>query len=304
MAEKITELAEKWKVLPRRKKIQVAVATALSSAFVVSLPVLAWFASQRQTGTIIMINAPTTISIGAGNQEPVGMIDLSNINVEEIIVDNNGEEQLVTEGSYVFCVTGKYMSEYDLQIARTTNIDFDYELYRVDTSSFTIDNESYDVLTGITTNPVLIDNHAIAEYKSELDGNTYYYPYLETSATSENKTQGNITVLGNFLNPATLNTQTVGDGTVTDASGKTFHKRNYGDEVPDGNGGTAIKTYDNVNVYAQPLYWQVKNLPVTGQIGDTGFVDYYVLKIKWGGKGMSNNKETDMIYITARKSVN
>ncbi len=295
MAGKTTELIEKWRSLPRNKRIQAAVAAALSTALAVSLPVYAWFASQRQAGTIIMINAPTTISIGSGNQEPVGMIDLSNINVEEYL-DPDDPASLVYYGEYVFCVTGKYLSEYDLQIARTTNINFDYELYRVDNTSYPA------VLTpGITTDPGVVAGYGVAAYKSELANDTYFYPYKQQNATTEDKTQGNITGLGRFINSTLSN---VGDGAATDMEGKSFHERNYGDEVSDGNGGTTIATYPHVNVYAQPLYWQVKNLPVTGQIGDAGFVDYYVLKINWRDKGLSNNKETDMIYITARKSVN
>ena len=88
-----------------------------------------------------------------------------------------------------------------------------------------------------------------------------------------------------------------------DIDSKSFHERNYGDNKTDDSGNITVETYPYVNVYAEPLYWQVKNIPVTGQLGDAGFVDYYVLKIKWEGKGLTNTKETDMIYITARKSI-
>lgn len=286
-------ISKKWASLPRRKKVQITIASALSAVLVIGLPVFAWFTYQRQTGTVILINAPTTISIGSGNQEPVAMIDLSNINVEEYI-DPDDQSSLISYGEYVFCVTGKYLSEYDLQIARTTNINFDYELYRVDSETYN------NVLTkGITTEPSVSTGYAVADYKSEIDGNIYYYPYQIGESGSEKK-QGNVTPSGKFLNPTTNYSQTVGDGTVTDIYGKSLHERNYGDSAAD----DTVTEYPYVNVYAEPLYWQVKNLPVTGQIGDAGFVDYYVLKITWDGKGLTNNKETDMIYITARKSVN
>lgn len=223
------------------------------------------------------------------------MIDLSNINVEEYL-DPENKNSLITSGEYVFCVTGKYLSEYDLQIARTTNIDFDYELYRVDSETYK------GVLSpGITTDLGIISGYEVADYKSEIDGNTYYYPYQINVSTD--KTQGNITSYGKFLNPTNNDTQTVGDGNAVDIDEKSFHERNYGDNITDDSGNTTIQTYQNVNVHAEPLYWQVKNIPVTGQLGDAGFIDYYVLKIKWEGKGMTNNKETDMIYITARKSI-
>lgn len=280
MNSKASGIAEKWRVLPRKKRIQVAVASVVSAVLVVGLPVFAWFSSQRQIGTVILINAPTTISIGSGNQEPVGMIDLSNINVEEYL-DPENKNSLITSGEYVFCVTGKYLSEYDLQIARTTNIDFDYELYRVDSETYK------EVLSlGITTDPGEIIGYEVADYKSEIDGNTYYYPYQISYSTD--KTQGNITSYGGFLNPKNNESQTVGDGNAVDIDGKSFHKRNYGDNKTDDSGNTTLETYPNVNVHAEPLYWQVKNIPVTGQLGDAGFIDYYVLKIKWEGKGMTN----------------
>lgn len=272
----------KWKGLSRSKKIQASAAAVVTLVLVIGLPVFAWFTSERKTATVIKINAPTTIKIGAGNEEPVEMIDLSNINVEEYLDEES--KTLKTEGTYVFCVTGKYLSKYDLQIARTTNIDFDYELYRVDSAKYD------DVIThGITSKPAAENGYEIAEYKSELDGNTYYYPY-QISDSTDDKTQGNVTAKGEFLNAKTENNHTIGNGEEKIDGSTTFHTHNYED-------------YGHVNQYAEPLYWQVKGLPVTGQVGDAGFVDYYVLKIKWENKNLTNNKETDMLYITARKSV-
>ena len=229
------------------------------------------------------------INIEAGNREPVGMIDLSNINVQEY-EDPNDSNSLISHGEYVFCVTGKYMTEYDLQIARTTNIDFDYELYRVDSRTY-----GQVITPGISSDPEVNSSiYEVAEYKSEIDGKTYFYPYK--IATFDDKTQGNLTPLGSYRNPKdststkTGGNQTIGEGDTAADNDKTFHERNYED-------------YEDVNIYAEPLYWQIKNLPVTGQVGDAGFVDYYVLKIKWKDKGLINDKETDMIYITARKSI-
>ena len=278
--ELMKKIQLKWKGLSRSKKIQ-APAAVVTLVLVIGLPVFAWFTSERKTATVIKINAPTTIKIGAGNEEPVEMIDLSNINVEEYLDEES--TTLKTEGTYVFCVTGKYLSKYDLQIARTTNIDFDYELYRVDSKTYE------DVISkGITEKPTVGSGYEIAEYKSELDGNTYYYPYQTSNSTD--KTQGNVTVQGGFLNAKTENNHTIGNGEEKIDGSTTFHTHNY-------------SRYDNVNEYAEPLYWQGKGLPVTGQVGDAGFVDYYVLKIKWENKNLTNNKETDMLYITARKSV-
>lgn len=53
-------------------------------------------------------------------------------------------------------------------------------------------------------------------------------------------------------------------------------------------------SYGNVQKNAEPLYWQSDPLVSNSVDG----VDYYVLVVSWGG-GMENNKETDMIYLTA-----
>lgn len=159
------------------------------------------------------------------------------------------------------------------------------------TSLYRVDSKTYeDVISkGITEKPTVGSGYEIAEYKSELDGNTYYYPY-QISDSTDDKMQGNVTVKGGFLNAkAGENSHTIGKGEENIGGGTTFHTHNY-------------SSYDKVNEYAEPLYWQVTGLPVTGQVGDVGFVDYYVLKIKWENKNLTNNKETDMLYITARKS--
>ena len=64
------------------------------------------------------------------------------------------------------------------------------------------------------------------------------------------------------------------DGTLAN---KTLHSITYGD-------------YNKVQKNAQPLYWQSE---VQTSIGE----EFYVLVVTW--KAGANNKETDMIYITA-----
>lgn len=55
--------------------------------------------------------------------------------------------------------------------------------------------------------------------------------------------------------------------------------------------------YSQVQNNAEPKYWlsQVQNFDTTGELR----VDYYILTISWGGTGIVNNKETDMVYLIA-----
>lgn len=66
----------------------------------------------------------------------------------------------------------------------------------------------------------------------------------------------------------------------------TLHQKTYGD-------------YDYVQMNAEPLYWQSDNI-TPSQVG-SGFVDYYILEVSWTAD-VKNDKETDMVYITAGMS--
>ena len=65
---------------------------------------------------------------------------------------------------------------------------------------------------------------------------------------------------------------------------ETLHDNSYG-------------KYTNVQKNAEPLYWQ--STEITDHFTDgSGFVDYYILEVSWG-EDVKNDKETDMVYITA-----
>ena len=275
--------------LPKKKKIQAVTAFALSAVCAAVLPVLAWFSYTRKTANMVKINAPTILNIGAGNQEDIAMIDLSKIDVEERI-----DGVPVLEGDYVFCVKGKYLSTYDLQIARTTNIPFDYQLYRVsviegDESSpakgWGFDGDS---LSGSTDAEKLTNlknkysEYRFAPYYSQIEKEYFYYPYQI----------GDTLVNGSYINQKNDSGETIALQKVDENN---IHSKSYKYKDRD-------TTYDNVDKYAEPLYWQAKGINVqnAGRLENGEFVDYYVLKIKWNVT-FRNTKETDMIYISARR---
>lgn len=73
-----------------------------------------------------------------------------------------------------------------------------------------------------------------------------------------------------------------GDGTSDDAK-KSLHAQTYG-------------TYNNVQINAEPLYWQSNRVEIPNNEQDY-HRDYYILEIGWG-ENLKNNKETDMVYLT------
>ncbi len=67
-----------------------------------------------------------------------------------------------------------------------------------------------------------------------------------------------------------------------------YHEKSYGN-------------YSEVQKNAEPLYWQSKPAITPSNLVGAGFVDYYILRVSWT-EDVKNDKETDMVYITAGMS--
>ncbi len=118
MKEKV-KLKERFEKMPFKSKIQFIVA-AVCSLFMVALPVYAWFTHINKIEAMSKIKEPPSINLASGHEDSAVYISLENIDVTK------GTEQYV-----VFSVEpGKYPA-YDIQLTHTTNIPFNYELYRV-----------------------------------------------------------------------------------------------------------------------------------------------------------------------------
>lgn len=106
-------------------------------------------------------------------------------------------------------------------------------------------------------------NQPIIEYHSKKNGDLYY------QKTSEE-------IKGTYINKDN-DSQT---------ANKSKHEETYG-------------TYDKVQKNAEPLYWQNNTEISVDNDTNEGFVDYYVLEVSWEKGQVKNDKETDMVYITA-----
>ena len=86
------------------------------------------------------------------------------------------------------------------------------------------------------------------------------------------------------------------------------HTLSYGDEK-----GQNPVNKSKVQSNAEPLYWLAhenglnvmnpnpKNVQTNTTTGTSYFCDYYVIKISWAPNTVINDKETDMIYLTASR---
>ena len=280
-------LREKFGVLPKAKKIQFVTASLLTLFLVITVPVYAWFSLTSGVETLTKIKAPTTLDIKSGHAYSVQYLDLSNIDVTDIDTSKNGHKD------YIFAVkAGSSTAAYDIQIAHTTNIPFTYTLYRAselgESDNAEFDAEKSDYVSTFTY-------YDEGEKKNII----YYYGYASNSAANETRV--------NTENDAILTLKSLNADTASaSAYGRTIA------ENGDGNDGiysnyTKYITSDQPEIYAVPLYSQHANITTWNPDHD-----YFILRISWNTgsdssafsewNAAANNKETDMVYISAKAS--
>ena len=276
-------------------KIQLAAAVLFTVAVIITIPVIAWFSYQKEMAVSTRVNSPATLEIKAGGhsgeEQSIINFELSDIDTEdrsyESYVEGEGESAVrYYYKDFVFCVKGKAINSYDLQLVHTTNIAFKYEIFRAvqddnGTILYTSKNNEVNqlyklarVLLDSNDNPVIVNNQVVYEdYSDPIDGH-----YVNNANAG----------IGGRL---------IAKDNGSSAVAKDLTARSY-------DGG------EHYQAYANPVYWVKRDIPVyTEEKGDDGFTHSYVLRISWVMKGenddvgnlevVQNNKETDVIYITA-----
>ena len=107
-------------------RVFTLVVVCLMLAAAIALPVYAWFVSESGLAAYAPVSSPEALYIGAGHT------DLSSNEFEDIrYMYFNGMDATDASGyvDRVFCVYGKSVSGYGLQLAYTTNNQFSYEIY-------------------------------------------------------------------------------------------------------------------------------------------------------------------------------
>lgn len=147
----------------------------------------------------------------------------------------------------------------------------------------TVTQDNYNIQLAHTTNipftykiykasesATLLESYDVIYYDHTEEKNTHYY------TTNKNTDE----IQGHYLNKSDTSM----------IANDTQHQITYGEYD---------KNYVQDN--AEPLYWQNNDsIEPSGKDSNTGFVDYYILEVSWEGQNtMRNNKETDMVYITA-----
>lgn len=275
------KVIEYFKKLSARQKAEFSVASLLSIAFLIALPVYAWFAQNRNLETLTKIQEPGDIIIRSGRAispdeaDPIVNFEMQDIDIEAIY---KGDPQ-----RFVFSVKpGDYNTKYDLQLAHTTNIPFTYTLYRASEVDVTL-------LT-----PDQIDTR-IKEASSSATALTLYHPRGDTTRKTYYQINGSAIT----MTPLNLDAGT------------------YGRYIAKNNDAYYDKTYvegvDAPELYAIPVYLQTTGDNYITHPESSGAYDYFILELSWDeGSGTDNqafekwntaqnNKETDMVYITASR---
>lgn len=231
--------------IKKEKRRYITSIIALIVTLVIFLAVtLAWFFRQRELDTLSWIKTPMVLKILSGKEHDIAQLDMGSIDAAK------GDRY------YVFCVYGKPVDNYSLQLAYTTNIPFYYDVYRAD------DEQKGSI--HLTYN----DEDFYYEKSDQVIAAT---PLSELSDNEIKKHQR--------------------------------HSLSYGDEK-----GNNPVNDEKVQKNAEPLYWLASNSNgvslmkpeniMTDEKGDKYFCDYYVIHVYWDAGTVSNNKETDMIYLS------
>ena len=270
------KICKGFKNLDRMQKAEVVIASMLTVLLFVGFPALAWFAHSTNLKTITKVKDPGEIVIRAGKSDqneadadPAVNFELKDINIENIA---KGETE-----RHVFSVKpGDYNPQYDLILAHTTNIPFVYTIYKAE----------------------YVDSAALSEMSEadKKDKIAVYTPIGETVEVNYKK-------VGTALSMSVLND----DSASATTYGRTLALRS----------GTHYDytyiTGDDPEVYAVPIYSKT-TYPISHPENSADTYDYFILEITWDSSANTtdgfkysnwneadNNKETDMIYITAHK---
>ena len=262
---------------PKKKKIMLIVSIVLTFLLGIELSVYAWFSSQRRMAVLGNINAPYTLYLSAANQESLVYLDMSSIDV------GIPGSRTTTHKDFVFSVQGSWdIAEYYLQLAHTTNIPFQYTIYRVKNEDV-YNEEGYSNLSDdLKETSVSYTTHT--ENGDFAKGQTIYYTFRENSVytySESDKQYGKVMDESDYKN--------LSDQLAVKDSSNTYYKKTYESTL-----------IDKVQKNAVPLYMQAGPLKKNADtLSGQDFCDYYILHVEWKDDAkLLNDKETDMVYIT------
>ena len=247
-----------------KKTLTMRIAALLLAliSLTISMPVYAWFAKQHELAAYAPVSSPEALYLGAGHT------DLENNQFEDIRYMYFTGLDLTNGIRYdyrVFCVYGKAVEGYKLQLAYTTNNQFTYELFH----AYESESEG-SVVSYLTHSSTPTTYYYSLAYVSSANPLTVAAPTNENPASSA--------IAGTYLNKQTVGGEDLASGSL--------HSDTYGE-------------YTKVNKYAEPIYWQTTSA-IAGSLRGS-FVHYYIIRVDKGSKAV-NDRETDILCIAAKSA--
>lgn len=177
-------------------RAMTVVALIVLCAALLMVPVYSWLALGRVLGAYAPIAKPEALYVGAGHRDYDETNQLfTSDHFEDIrYLYLNGIDVNEDQGyyDYVFCIFGKAIHYYRLQLAYTTNNQFEYELYRA---------------TETTTY-----QQGAVEYVTHEDVPRTFYYYTDNSRKIQGTFLNRTVVGGEAIADSTLHNATYGDG--------------------------------------------------------------------------------------------
>ena len=257
--------------ITRRLTLVVVLSYVLAMCIVLTaIPIYGWLYYGRRAIGFAKISTPTALYISAANKEAIANLDLSGIDVENGTPEEvGGVETGRLYQDFIFCIHGNHVLSYRMQLAYTTNNQFEFDVYPAALAA------NAGSVPGTAISHVTYVTHPESP---SLPETLHYYVESSTSALAFT-----------FLNRKSTSPEILAytDNDTAAAGSKNYH-------------GDTYEGYDEVHRYAEPIYCQTGTIDTVSD-ADANFADYYVLRVYWTGAA-KNDKETDIIYISARNT--
>jgi len=293
----------------KQRKIEIIVAVIMTAILLVSIPVFAWFTNQRTMAKLAKIKAPDDLYINAAHREDKIHLDMRTVNVSmkyKTTEKNENDEDVevekpVTSQNYVFSVSGNYVRSFTLQMEHTTNNPFTYKIYEGIIYKVDKDDAGNIVsIKNIKTGNSIESEHEDYDTLND-DGSSKYVEYIATNDWDAEE-QRKVTFSADSVSAGDTLYIYIGNE-LTNLAGVKGGYLNKADGARTANASLTKKSYDdytNFNIYANPLFWQLKNIK-GGETKGSPFYNTYIINVSWGSdiNMKQYDKETDIIYISA-----
>jgi hypothetical protein len=269
----------KLNALPLKTKAALGAAVLLTISLLVAVPSAAWFYSQRKAAEMYKVEYPNSLYLNAAQREDRMYFNMNAISPYKtdpvtggLVHDEDGKLIPVESQLFVFSVSGSNTKNYKLQMAHTNNNQLSYKIYPAKQYS-----SQDDIPSGTDDDDIVMYS---AHENSHTENAIQVTDDIYSETGSKYYVKESSVLAGGYKNNVSINPMQAKDN-------DTFYYENYQDST-------------NVQTDVIPSYWQSDSVSVNMD-SNNKFCDYYIIEVTWENRSSVEDKETDMIYITAAR---